>query len=76
MWRLESAEKAIKINEDAEKFDGIEKIKDDGSVVYTDKTYSIMKELGYDCKELSFDDLERRSKELSLLQEKLVALGE
>ena len=64
-------EKAIEINKAAEKFDGIEKIKDDGAIVFTDTTYSIMKELGYDCKELSFDDLESRSRELAALIEKL-----
>jgi len=66
-------EQAIKINEDAQKFDGIEKIKDDGTIVYTDKAYSIMKELGYDCKELSFDELESRGEELLRLYRKLSA---
>jgi len=64
-------EQAIKINEDAEKFDGIEKIKDDGTIVYTDKAYSIMKELGYDCKEIPFDELESRSEELERLRKSL-----
>jgi len=68
-------EQAIKINEDAEKSDGIEKIKDDGTIVYTDKTYSIMKELGYDCKELSFDELESRGKELETLMKRLQNQG-
>ncbi|GAG54191.1 unnamed protein product, partial [marine sediment metagenome] len=66
---------AIKINEDGEKFDGVEKIKDDGTIVYTEKTYSIMKELGYDCKELPFDELESRAEELKVLYKKLAALG-
>lgn len=64
-------EQAIKINEDAERFDGIEKIKADGTIIYTDKTYRAMKELGYDCKELTFDDLESRCKELEMLTNKL-----
>jgi len=64
-------EQAIKINEDAERFDGIEKIKADGTIIYTDKTYSAMKELGYDCKELTFDDIESRCKELEMLTNKL-----
>ena len=64
-------EKAIEINKAAEKFDGIEKIKDDGTIVFTNTTYSIMKELGYDCRELSFDDLESRGRELATLIEKL-----
>jgi len=64
-------EQAVKINEDAEKFDGIERIEDDGTIVFTNKTYSAMKELGYDCKELPFDELEARSQELMALYEKL-----
>ena len=64
---------AIEINKAAEKFDGIEEIKDDGTIVFTDQTYSLMKELGYDCQELTFDDLERRSQELQNLLEKLQA---
>ena len=68
-------EQAVKINEEANKFDGIEKIKDDGTIVYTDKTYSIMKELGYNCKELSFDELESRAEELKALHRKLAASG-
>ena len=64
-------EQATKINEDAEKFDGIEKIKTDGTIVFTDKTYTIMKELGYDCQELAFDDMEARGKELEALLRKL-----
>jgi hypothetical protein len=68
-----SLEEAIEINKAAEKFDGIENIKDDGTVVFTDKTYSLMKELGYDCRELTFDELESRGRELTALIEKLQA---
>lgn len=68
-------EQAIKINEDGNKFGGVEKIKDDGTIIYTDKTYSIMKELGYDCKQLPFDELESRSEELKILYKKLAAGG-
>jgi malate/lactate dehydrogenase len=64
-------EQAIKINEEGNRFDGIEKIMSDGTVVYTDKTYSIMKELGYDCKQVTFDDLESRCEELKRLYAKL-----
>jgi len=65
-------EMAIKINEEATKFDGIEQIKNDGTVVYTDKAYRAMKELGYDCKELPFDEIEARAKELKNLSQKWV----
>lgn len=64
-------EAAIRINQDAERFDGIERIESDGTIVYTDATYSIMKELGYDCPELSFEDLEPRGRELDRLIERL-----
>jgi len=66
-------EQAIKINEDAEKHDGVENIKDDGTIVFTDKTYNAMKELGYDCKELPFDELEPRGQELLALYKQLSA---
>ena len=66
-------EEAIRINTEANKWDGVEQIKDDGTVVSTDKAYSVMKEIvGYDCKELHFDELEQRAKELSVLYSKLV----
>jgi hypothetical protein len=58
---------AIQMVEEAQKFDGIEEIKKDGTVVVTDKAYSIMKELiGYDCKEFSPDACEERARELTL----------
>ena len=58
-------EKAIKINEEAQKWDGIEKIKKDGTVVFTDIAYNTFKELlDYDCKELKVDEIENRAKEL------------
>jgi len=66
-------EQAIRINEEGERFDGIEKVKDDGTVVYTDQSYSIMRELGYDCKELPFDEAESRSEELKVVYKKLAA---
>jgi len=62
---------AIKINEDAEIFDGIEKIKADGTIVYTDKTFNAMKDLGYDCRELAFEDIESRCEELEMLIKRL-----
>jgi hypothetical protein len=56
---------ARKINADAQKKDGIERIEDDGTIVYTDQAYSLMKEImGYDCKTLKIDESEERFKEL------------
>ena len=42
---------------------------------HTDESYNIMKELGYDCKELScdFDELNSRSEEIKALYQKFAA---
>ena len=66
-------EQAIKINEDAQKFDGIERIENDGTLVYTDKSVRIMKEMfGYDCPRLRIDESEARAKELRSLYQGFV----
>ena len=62
-----SEEEAIRINEEGQRFDGIDKIDTDGTVHYTDQTAAIIKEmLGYDCKVLKLEDSEAQSKELGL----------
>jgi hypothetical protein len=46
-----SLEEAININEESGKLDSIEQIKNDGTVVFSDYSYEIMKEtLGFDCR--------------------------
>lgn len=61
-------EKAIQINEEAQKWDGIEKIKEDGTVVFTDDAHTTFKDLlGYDCKEMKIEEIETRAKELGTL---------
>jgi len=61
-------EKAIQINEEAQKWDGIEKIKEDGTVVFTDEVYTTFKNLlSYDCKTMKIGEIEMRAKELSTL---------
>jgi len=64
---------AIKINEEAARFDGIEKIKDDGTTVLTDKAAKLMKEaLGYNCKQFKLAECAEKAKELvSLYRETL-----
>lgn len=58
-------EEAVLINEEAQKFDGIEEIKDDGTVVFTEKSRNIMKEeLGYDCRPFKPHESEKRAREL------------
>lgn len=59
-------EEAIRINEDGGKIDGIEKIKDDGTVVFLDQNVEYMRQVvNYDCKELKLEESEERAKELS-----------
>lgn len=65
-------EEAIRINEEGAKIDGIEKIKDDGTVVFCDKNVDYMREVvGYECKELKPSESEERARELNSLLKKL-----
>jgi hypothetical protein len=65
-------EEAIKINEEGAKIDGIEKIKDDGTVVFCEKNVEYMREVvGYECKELRPSESEERARELNTLLKKL-----
>ncbi len=67
-------EEAIKINTDGIKQEGIEEIKDDGTVVLTDEAYSIQRELyGVDFREYRFDDMEDIAKELLAASKKVIA---
>ena len=68
-----SLKEAIRINEESGRLDSIEKIKNDGTVVFADYTYQIMKDtLGFDChsfkpeesENLAFEQM-ARFKELS-----------
>ena len=63
---------AIKINEEGARWDGIERVKDDGTVVYVDENVSNMREvLGYECEELKISELEEKAKELNSKLKKL-----
>jgi hypothetical protein len=66
-------EEAIRVNEESGRVgDGIEKIKDDGTVVFTEKAVKIYKEvLRYECEELKIEESEERAKELKTLFRKL-----
>jgi len=60
-----SLEQAIKINTDDCKFEGIEEIKDDGTLVVTDEGYDIAKKLvGIECREIKPADSADWAKEL------------
>jgi len=57
-------EEAIRINEEAQRYDGVEKIEEDGTVVFTDYAVRIMKEmLGFDCLQFKPDESEVRARE-------------
>jgi hypothetical protein len=50
-------EEAVKVNIECQKYDGIEEIREDGTIVITDESYQIMKDLiGYDCKSLKVEE--------------------
>jgi hypothetical protein len=56
---------AIAINERSHRFDGIERIEADGSVVFCPEAADVLRvELGYDCDRLSPCESEERAKEL------------
>ncbi len=60
-----SMEEARKINEEAQKNDGVERIEEDGTIVFTEQAYQVMKEImGYDCKTLKITESKGRYKEL------------
>lgn len=64
-------EEAIKINEQSQVYDGIEKIEDDGTVILTDKAANGMKEiLGYAHKRIRVEENEERARELGALYKK------
>jgi len=67
-----SREKAIEINKAGGRIDGIEEIKDDGTVVYLDQNVQYMREVvGYECKQLKLEESEERAKELNTLLKKM-----
>jgi hypothetical protein len=67
-----SLEEAIRINEEGGKIDGIEEIKDDGTVIFCEKNVEYMREVvGYECEELKPRESEERAKELNRLLRKL-----
>jgi hypothetical protein len=58
-------EEAIRINEEGQRYDGIDRIDQDGAVHYTEKSVAIMKEIvGYDCKVMKLEETEEQSREL------------
>jgi hypothetical protein len=64
-------EQAMRINEEGQKIDGIEKIEeieDDGTVVYTENAVNLMKEVfGYDCRRIKVEESEEKAREFNSL---------
>jgi hypothetical protein len=58
-------DEAIAINEQSHRFDGVERIEPDGTVVFVDESADILAEtLGYDCRRLPVADVPDRAEEL------------
>ncbi len=58
-------EEALKINIENQQLEGIEEIKEDGTVVFMEKNCRVMKELlNYDCRTMAIDECEDRAREL------------
>ncbi|MCY3953877.1 MAG: hypothetical protein OXG69_15230 [bacterium] len=66
---------AVAINDSAARFDGVERIEPDGTVVYTADSRAAMENLGYRCEAAEFDDLARRCDELRNLYRRLTSEG-
>ena len=57
---------AIRINEECQRADGIERIEEDGSVVFTEPEMAIMKSmLGYECRRMALADAPAWAEELA-----------
>ncbi|MFD3971218.1 hypothetical protein [Streptomyces cyaneofuscatus] len=60
-----SRDEAVRINEDCQRADGIDRIDSDGTVHFTDREMSVMKRLlGYDCPSMKLGDAEGWADEL------------
>ena len=56
---------AIKINEDSHRFDGIDRIEPDGTVIFTSQNADILRDqLGYECYSLAPSEIHPRAEEL------------
>lgn len=68
-----SLEEAIKMNEEAQKQEGIEKIRNDGTVVFTDEAVRVMDEImNWDLKQFNVTECEKVAEELSFAYRELV----
>ena len=60
-------EKAVHINEEGQRYDGIDRIEPDGTVHFAEKSIAVMKEmLGYECKVMKLEESEACSEEIDI----------
>jgi hypothetical protein len=58
-------EEAVRLNTQAQVYDGVERVEDDGTVIISERSASIFKELiGFDCRRYSIAECEAKAKEL------------
>jgi hypothetical protein len=69
-------DEAVAINNEAARFDAIERIESDGTVVYTREALGAMENLGYRCEAVEFEDLADRCRILQDLYRRLVTRSE
>lgn len=66
-------EQAVRMNEKAQRLEGIEKVRDDGTVIFTDEAVGIMdEEMKWSMKEFNVRDCEKIVEELSFAYKDLV----
>lgn len=66
-------EKALEINMGGLRMEGVEELKDDGTVVITEESNQLIKELyDIDLKEIPFADIEQVGREIAAIKKKLV----
>lgn len=59
-------EEAVRINEEGQRYDGIDRIEPDGTVHYAEKSVAIMKEMvGYECHVMKLEESEEQSREIN-----------
>jgi malate/lactate dehydrogenase len=67
-----SLEEAVRINEAGARLDGIDRVKEDGTVVFVEQNVKQMRDVvGYDCEELKASESGERAKELNAKLQKL-----
>lgn len=69
-----SDDEAVAINEAAARWDGIERIDSDGTVVYTDSAAAAMAELGYRTEGVAYEDLTSQAQRLNDLYQQLTTM--